>query len=69
MQTNMVDMRNQKVFTKDNIGVTIDAVTFYRVIDPVRASFVVNDLVGSIVQITFVTLRVVCGEYVMCLGK
>jgi regulator of protease activity HflC (stomatin/prohibitin superfamily) len=60
----MIDLPKQKVFTKDNISVIIDTVCFYRVVDPYRASFIVNDLVGSIVQITYVTLRIICGEYV-----
>jgi regulator of protease activity HflC (stomatin/prohibitin superfamily) len=54
-------MRQQKVYTKDNIGVVIDTVCFYRVIDPFKANYVVNDLVASIMQITYVSLRVVCG--------
>ena len=61
IQTNVVDMPNQAVFTKDNILVTIDTVCFYRVVDPVKASFIVNDLLQSVVEITFVTLRIVCG--------
>jgi erythrocyte band 7 integral membrane protein len=64
IQTNIIDLPKQKVFTKDNISLTIDTVCFYRVVDPYRASFIVNDLVGSIVQITYVTLRIICGEYV-----
>ena len=52
------------VYTKDNIGLNIDTVCFYRVVDPVKAKFKVNDIVGSISQITYVTLRIVCGEYV-----
>jgi erythrocyte band 7 integral membrane protein len=59
-----MDMKQQKVFTKDNIGVIIDTVCFYRIIEPKKAFYIVNDIVASIMQITFVSLRVVCGEYV-----
>jgi regulator of protease activity HflC (stomatin/prohibitin superfamily) len=63
-----MDMKQQRVFTKDNIGVTIDTVCFYRVINPQKSLYIVNDLVASIMQITFVSLRVVCGEYVLIIG-
>ena len=46
------------------MSVFIDTALFYRVVDPFRATYVVRDILASIMQLTFVTLRTVCGEYV-----
>ncbi len=63
-------MPQQSVYSKDNMSVFIDTAVFYRIIDPYKATYIVKDLVASLVQITFVTLRTICGEYVnFCLWK
>ena len=54
-------MPHQSVYTKDNMSVFIDTVLFFRIIDPYKATYVVKDLVSSLMQITFVTLRTICG--------
>ncbi len=58
-------MPQQSVYTKDNMSVFIDTALFYRIVDPYKATYIVKDLVASLVQITFVTLRTICGEYVI----
>jgi len=59
-------MPQQGVYTKDNMSVFIDTALFYRIVDPYKATYIVRDMVSSLMQITFVTLRTVCGEYVTC---
>jgi regulator of protease activity HflC (stomatin/prohibitin superfamily) len=54
-------MPHQSVYTKDNMSVFIDTALFFRVTDPYKATYVVKDLVASLMQITFVTLRTICG--------
>lgn len=61
-------MHKQSVYTKDNMSLQIDTVLFYRIIDPYRATYVVKDILASVMQLTFVTLRTVCGEYVTILN-
>lgn len=64
-------MHKQTVYTKDNMSLMIDTVLFYRITDPFRATYIVKDILASIMQLTFVTLRTVCGEYVrdlICVG-
>lgn len=39
----------------------IDTVLFYRIIDPFKATYIVKDILASVMQLTFVTLRTVCG--------
>lgn len=54
-------MQKQTVYTKDNMSIAIDTVLFFRIIDPFRATYVVKDILASVMQLTFVTLRTVCG--------
>jgi len=54
-------MRNQIVYTKDNISVDIDTSIFYRITDPYKATYIVNDLTRSLIEMTFVTMRTICG--------
>ena len=35
----MINVEPQKVITKDNVSVTVDAVIYYRISDPVKATF------------------------------
>ena len=57
----MIDMRNQIVYTKDNISVDIDTAVFYRIIDVYKASYIVKDIVQSLSEMTFVTMRAISG--------
>ena len=57
-------MQKQSIYTRDNMSVYIDTALFYRVVDPFRATYIVRDVLASIMQLTYVTLRTVCGEYV-----
>lgn len=65
MKTKVIDMPNQVVYTKDNISVDIDTAIFYRVIDAYRSTYRVKDLARSLAEMTFVTMRTICGEYVL----
>lgn len=57
-------MRNQLVYTKDNISVDIDTTLFYRIVDAFKATYIVKDVVQSVSELTYVTMRTICGEYV-----
>ena len=61
LKTKVLDMPKQSIYTKDNMGVWIDTALFYRIIDPFRATYVVRDIVSSLLQINYVTLRTICG--------
>ena len=61
MKTRVIDMKNQVVYTKDNISVDIDTSLFYRVVDAYKATYIVKDIVSSVSQMTYVTMRTVCG--------
>jgi len=61
LKTRVMDMPKQSVYTKDNMSVFIDTALFYRVIDTYKATYIVKDIVSSLMQMTFVTLRTICG--------
>ena len=57
-------MHRQSIYSQDNMSVNIDAALFYCITDPFKATYIVKDVLASVIQLTFVTLRTVCGEYV-----
>lgn len=61
MKTKVIDMRNQIIYTKDNISVDIDTSLFYRIVDAYKATYIVKDVVQSVTQMTYVTMRTICG--------
>lgn len=52
-----VDVEPQTCITKDNISVAIDGILFFRVVDPVKASYGINDYQFSISQLAQTTMR------------
>lgn len=52
-----VDVTPQSCITKDNIAVSIDGILFYRIIDPVKASYGIDDFRFSVNQLAQTTMR------------
>ncbi len=57
-----IDLPPQSVISRDNVMMGVDSVVYWQITDPVRATYEVNDLVGSIVQLTFTGMRSVIGK-------
>src|SRR5271165_2384432 len=64
----LVDMREQviafdrqAVITADNVGIQIDTVIYYQIIDAQKATFAVANLLAAMEQFTVTTLRNVIG--------
>lgn len=55
-------MDRQKILTRDNITVDIDTCVYYRIVDPKVAYYKIADIVLSVAEVTYATLRTVCGE-------
>ncbi|ACL61317.1 SPFH domain-containing protein [Methylobacterium nodulans] len=58
----VLDVPSQEAFTRDNAGVRIDAVAFYQVLDPARASYEVSNLELALLTLTMTNIRTVVGS-------
>ncbi|WP_414472037.1 SPFH domain-containing protein [Microvirga sp. M2] len=58
----VLDVPSQEAFTRDNAGVTIDAVAFFQVLDAARASYEVADLHQALMVLTTTNIRTVVGS-------
>ncbi len=62
LRTITMDVPTQDVITKDNVSVKVNAVLYFRVIDPNRAVAEVENFLFATSQNAQTTLRSVCGE-------
>ena len=67
--TSRIDLReqvlnfpSQPVITKDNVTIDIDAVIYYRIADPQKATYAVQNLPYALETLTRTTLRNIVGE-------
>lgn len=63
LQVETADVQPQDVITKDNVTVRIEAVVYYRVIDPVKAIVAIRDYEEAIPRIAQTTLRASLGRH------
>lgn len=61
LRTVTLDVPTQDIITKDNVSVSVDAVVYFRVVDPVKAIVAVENYLYATSQIAQTTLRSVCG--------
>ncbi|MCW3842019.1 SPFH domain-containing protein [Micromonospora yasonensis] len=62
MQTTVIGVPAQGVITRDNVTLTVDAVVYYRVVDPVKALVNVHDYPSAVLQVAQTALRSVIGK-------
>jgi len=62
LRTVTMDVPPQDVITKDNISVKVNAVVYFRVIDPIKAITEVEDFYFATSQIAQTTLRSILGQ-------
>lgn len=63
LRTLVLDVPSQDVISKDNVSVRVNAVLYFRVIDPERATIQVEDFMGATSQLAQTTLRSVLGKH------
>lgn len=62
IQTVALDVPSQDIITKDNVSLAVNAVVYYRVVDPEKAVVEVEDYLHASSQLAQTTLRSVCGQ-------
>jgi regulator of protease activity HflC (stomatin/prohibitin superfamily) len=62
MQTVVLDVPAQGAISRDNVTVTVDAVVYFRVLDPVKALVNVRDYPHAVSQVSQTSLRTVIGH-------
>ncbi len=62
LREQFIDLPPQPVITRDNVTITCDSVVYWQVTDPIKAVYEVNDLAGSMIQLTITAMRNVVGN-------
>ncbi|MEH6445488.1 MAG: SPFH domain-containing protein [Oceanospirillaceae bacterium] len=57
-----VDVPSQGAITRDNITLTVDGVLYFRVLDPYKATYGVEDYIFAVVQLAQTTMRSELGK-------
>ncbi len=52
----------QSIITKDNVSISVSAVAFYRVVDPIRSIVEIENVVAATYQIAQTTVRNIVGQ-------
>jgi regulator of protease activity HflC (stomatin/prohibitin superfamily) len=62
MQTIVMGIPAQGAITRDNVTLTVDAVVYFKVVDPVKAVINVQDYIQAVSQVSQTSLRSVIGR-------
>ena len=62
LRTIVQDVPPQDVITRDNVTVQVNAVVYFRVVDPLKAVIEVENYLYAASQLSQTTLRSVCGQ-------
>lgn len=62
MREQVINVLPQQVITKDNVGVTVDAVIYYKVVDPVKAEFEIQNFNFAATTLAQTNLRNLIGD-------
>jgi len=62
LQTVVLDVPSQDIITRDNVSVKVNAIIYFRVVDPARAIVAVQNYLYATSQLAQTTLRSVLGQ-------
>jgi len=62
MREYVINVEPQKVITKDNVGVLVDAVIYTKIVDPVKAEFEITNFEVAATTLAQTTLRNIIGD-------
>ncbi len=63
LRTQVMDVPSQDVITRDNVSVRVNAVVYFRVVDPQRSVIQVENFIEATSQLAQTTLRSVLGQH------
>jgi regulator of protease activity HflC (stomatin/prohibitin superfamily) len=63
LRTVVFDVPSQDVISRDNVSVQVNAVVYFRVVDPAKAIMQVEDFINATSQLSQTTLRSVLGKH------
>ncbi len=63
LRTMVFDVPSQDVISRDNVSVKVNAVVYFRVMDPAKAILQVEDYINATSQLAQTTLRAVLGKH------
>lgn len=63
LRTVVFDVPSQDVISRDNVSVKVNAVVYFRVVDPAKAILQVEDFMNATNQLAQTTLRAVLGKH------
>lgn len=62
LRVKTLDVPNQDVITRDNVSIKVNAVVYFRVLEPTKSILEVEDYLFATSQLAQTTLRSVCGN-------
>jgi regulator of protease activity HflC (stomatin/prohibitin superfamily) len=62
VQEVVLDIPEQDVITRDNATVGTDGIVYYRVMDPAKAAYAVQNMAGALTSLAMTNIRAVVGE-------
>jgi len=65
MRTVTTDVAQQEGITRDNVPIKVNAVIWYRIVDPALAVIQVREVANAVVQVAVTTLRAALGQYTL----
>ncbi|HWD57549.1 MAG TPA: SPFH domain-containing protein [Stellaceae bacterium] len=65
LRTVTTDVAQQEGITRDNVPIKVNAVIWYRIVDPAHAVIQVREVANAVVQVAVTTLRTSLGQYTL----
>ena len=65
LRTITADVEQQEGITRDNVPIKVDAVIWYRIVDPESAVMEVKNVSNAVEQVSLTTLRTVLGQHTL----
>lgn len=65
LRTVTTDVEQQEGITRDNVPIKVNAVIWFRIVDPERAVMQVREVANAVVQVSVTTLRTALGQHTL----